>query len=205
MPALPPLPETVRVAINQTYVGTVPVENIFHVQAPTDYPVDPTTLMAIAAGMFAAFDDEIMPVLSDQLNLDSVTVKDISTITGGVQTYVPAGAAPGGVSGAESPANVAAVISWHEGISYRGGHARTYLGGITASQLQTPTSFTDAFVALLLGAAADFKTHVSGAAGDLVVAHYYRDHELLDPPFASLISSATVNHRIDSQRRRLGR
>lgn len=111
------------------------------------------------------------------------------------------------------PANVAMCISWKVGPRYRGGHPRTYLAGIDADTQEDATSFIGTEVATAQADANDFLAGVNAInRGDFTDAHlgtvsFVLDNEWRTPPiFRDYVPDATtVDTRIDSMRRRLGR
>jgi hypothetical protein len=115
-------------------------------------------------------------------------------------------------SGDRLPANVALAISWGIASHYRGGHPRTYLCGFTSTQLLTTTTFLPATVGFVSDAANAFHTDVEDlgpiGSGITTVEHgivsFATDGEWRDPPVFRRIQDATVDSRVDTQRRRLG-
>ena len=151
-----------------------------------------------------------MPELANNTFLHETSCHDLSDPSGADGIFVEPTPVAGGSGFIAFPANVALVVSWHEAISYRGGHPRTYLPGIPSGASADPQHVLGSYAAGVQTAANAFLAGINGAAwptalgaSALVVVHYHLHHVVLDPPVANFITAATVNTRIDSQRRRL--
>jgi len=115
-------------------------------------------------------------------------------------------------SGVGLPANVAMTISWSIAPSYRGGHPRTYMAGMSEDYRLTPSSWKAASAALLTSEAVSFHGALEAITGvgsgissvEHGVASFVRNKEWRTPPVFYRIASASVDSRIDTQRRRLG-
>lgn len=126
-----------------------------------------------------------------------------------------ASAAPainGTVATAVMPANIALCISWRIASHYRGGHPRTYLCGLTTNRITTSTTFDTAFTALVAASANTFRDQVNALTyGDLSslelgTVSFQNDNQWRDNPVfrAYMAAGASIDSRVDSQRRRLG-
>lgn len=115
--------------------------------------------------------------------------------------------------GDQLPANIAACVSWHLGVHYRGGHARTYLPGIVGGMLQDVTTFTPDAIAAFATAAVQCHDNIEaiGGIGDGIetvehgIVSFVHNKEWRVPPVFRRINTAAVDSRVDTQRRRLGR
>ena len=208
MAPLPPLPGAVRIVVKQSLAG-VSVYNVLHAIAGVQ-PHDWTSgeLSTLSSAVRAAWVTNVIPLQSANLTLTDVTVTDIGSDTGGESTAT--GTTAGGVAGTSSPANVAVTWSWKISTRYRGGHPRTYIGGIPQSAISTANTMTSTTKTNHATAAAAIRTAVNAqtAGGNPVVfgvVHYRRGGVLLDIPIFSPITGVSVDDRFDSQRRRLGR
>lgn len=117
----------------------------------------------------------------------------------------------GSATGQFLPASIASCIGWFIPAHYRGGHPRTYLPGVTATMISTQKLFAAAHITGLENAANLFHSDVEALTAPNVtsVSHgvisYVRDKAWRTPPVFYRITSARVDQRIDTQRRRLGK
>lgn len=111
------------------------------------------------------------------------------------------------------PANVACCFSWHIVPSYRGGHPRTYVPGLVREQQASVNSWESGALDDLRAAASGWHEQLeeAGPVGDGIatvehgVLSYVRANAWRVPPVFYRIVNSTVDNRIDTQRRRLGR
>lgn len=122
-----------------------------------------------------------------------------------------ASAALSGVSEAEQmPASVAIAISWKTTRSYKGGHPRTYVPGVSRDHTSGVTNVYPAFASTLADAAGTFHTAIEGYTDTNItsVEHgtmsFVRDKAWRTPPVFVRFVTGSVDARLDSQRRRLG-
>lgn len=119
----------------------------------------------------------------------------------------------GGHTGAGNPANVALCVSWGIQQHYKGGHPRTYIGGIPSEVNAGVTSFDGGYCS---DVAADANSYINdildysiGNLSDLhlgVVSFVLRKQWREPPVFRDYSpGGATCDTRMDTQRRRLGR
>lgn len=208
MPALKPVPNTARVVVNLSF-SSLPVVNVFHFTKVTPVtPFSQAEIDALATTFRTAFSTAFIPNLNPALILGTVTAIDLSSDVGVVGTAT--GTTAGGNAGAPNPANVALCVTWKINRHYRGGHPRTYLAGTNTLHTQTVNTWAGTAVTAFTTAANSFRTSVNGwtggtgATGALVTVHRKKDNVDYPTPLISVITSATVGPRIDSQRRRLG-
>jgi hypothetical protein len=157
-------------------------------------------------------------MLTPAWTLDEIVVSDNGGTTDNYYVL------PVGLDGLYSPSQapaapqVAAVISWDIDQRYKGGHPRTYLPGIDQAAFAAEGSNTwgTAFITALKAAALTFLTQLVAnllAAGfasaePIIISRFSKGPRPSAVPFAITNSSAnpvTVNERIDTQRRRLGK
>lgn len=118
---------------------------------------------------------------------------------------------PGEVEADAIAIHTCACISWPIAAHYRGGHPRTYVSGLTAAAIGTVSQLDAGFRNTLAGAAASFRSAVNaltldGAGMTLGVVSFVDNNAWRSPPtFRSYPGSPSVDARIDTQRRRLGR
>lgn len=209
MPPLPPLPGAVRIRIQQT-LGGVNLQQVQHaIRSGAQTPWTQADVDQLAGNVRAVWVSNFIPLQVTALNLGAVVVEDLSSATGPVGTA--SGSTNGTDAGAPLSANAAACISWKIARRYRGGHPRMYVGGIAQTRLTNANTWLPAFVTAVDAAAEAFRTAINatvlagGGNAQLAVVHYRANGLPLVPPQASIITSAVVDTRVDSQRRRLGR
>lgn len=212
MVALKPVQGVARVAVSGTANGQ-PVVNIFHIlkQPPGGGIALPWSLAEVqdfATFFQATYRTKFEPLLNTAYTGNTVLVRDLTSETGyeASVTNLTAGSA----AGATVPQSAAACITWKIPRHYRGGHPRTYIGPLGTAAFQNQVSLAAATVSTLLTAASTLITAVSSHAisvgynGVMVCVHRRKGGIELATPLVDEITSATVDTRIDSQRRRLG-
>lgn len=206
MPALRPVPGVVRVTFKGTSTGQ-PVINVFHFKlgAPS---INNAGMATFLQNVRSPYEVNFIPRLQGAYSGDTVYGVDLSS-EDGAEGSVPLGGTPGAAT-TQVPQSTACCVTWKIPRHYRGGHPRTYIGPTGATSIESPTSFTSAYVTALQNAANTCLTSwnaVTHGGGNvrLVCVHRYRDKVELATPLVSEISSAVVDTRIDTMRRRLGR
>jgi hypothetical protein len=206
MPAMLPVPGVIRFAFRGTSAGQA-VVNVFHVRAGIGL-IDQTLINAITSSVRAAYESNFVPRLNGSYSGDTCRAVDLTSALG-VEATQALGGTPGATS-TTSPNSVACCVTWKINRHYRGGHPRSYIGPIHSSQYENQTSFTSGLVTQMTTSANAFRTAVNAVVGtsgncELVAVHRVSAGSLLDPPEVSPITSAVVDARIDTMRRRLGR
>jgi hypothetical protein len=207
MAALPDAAKVLRGAWVQT-LDNQEMLNIFHIlyTGAGANQSDLDTLTADWGAALKTFLNQLQEV--DVLN-NRFEVTDLTSHTA-LTSQVPitgTGTHSGGLIGA----NTACCISWHIHRRYRGGHPRTYVGGIPLSALNSEREFTVAYTNLASSAAETYLTAVpglpSGAYGSLTPVNlsYFFEKAIRGVPVTDPILFPTTNTRIDSQRRRTGK
>jgi hypothetical protein len=113
-------------------------------------------------------------------------------------------------TGSGEAGNCAYVINWAINQYYRGGHPRTYLQGVLASQFTAPNQILTAFQATLAGLANSYlsdcnaltATHIT--AVKLGTVSFARGNAWRSPPVFYGYTGASVRQYVGTQRRRLG-
>lgn len=206
MPALPNAIAIIRAAVTGTVNGA-PFQNVFHVQYTGAAP-SVANLGAFCSALGGAWDDNFSPLCPTTVELTGVDAQDLTTpLAASAVAVTPATATRAGTA---MPNNVAACITWHINVRYRGGHPRTYLPAGVIADVLGGNRWTDAFVNDANTAADGFLTDVNaittgGITYKLVCLSYTRDKVALAVPVPYTIQSGLVDHRPDTQRRRLGR
>lgn len=111
------------------------------------------------------------------------------------------------------PASIALALSWKISAHYRGGHPRTYLCGIRVLDLASVSTFASSYLTAASAGADAFHTGLEditpGTGSITAVEHgvvsFVDSGEWRTPPIFRRIVSSSVDSRIDTQRRRLGR
>jgi len=113
--------------------------------------------------------------------------------------------------GSLAPANTAIGISWHLAVSYRGGHPRTYVPGVDNGHLENERETSSLIASNLASAANLFHQDVEGYSDGATITSvthgtmsFVADKEWRVPPVFRRFTVATVDLRLDTQRRRFG-
>jgi hypothetical protein len=208
MPAQQPVPGTARVTVTGTASG-IPIVNVFHVRKTggATTPFSDAALDAIATLVGTAWDNRFAPMLNTVYTGGSTNSVDLGSDISHVGFRANTG--NGIASGPHVPQSLCCCISWKIVRHYRGGHPRTYLGPLGDSAIQNNTSLAAGTVTLFGTAANNFRTDINtsspdGTSIELAAVHRWRNKVQLTPPQTSPILSASVDNRLDTQRRRLG-
>ena len=215
MPPLPAAHHVIKCEIkftdSQSARGLV---NIFHV-GYTGADISVTDLANFATQFDLLVNNTLTTFMTSSMTHDESVFTDLTSDTAPRVITTPGTA--GGNAGARAPASAAAVVSWLIARRYRGGHPRTYLGGLIASQIAEPNTLAEPFRTNFQTAARNFVNNVAlinvpgGQGFNLVNLSYYDKNVTPAPPhlrpvpFTDQITGANVHSRLDSQRRRLGR
>lgn len=163
----------------------------------------------LATDLYGVYQTNLLPVQSAASNL----LECIVTYYDGAGNMEASAAAvhSGAASGAAVPVNAAGCISWKIGSSYRGGKPRTYLPGVVIGNLASERTFNTTYLDAVQTGAAAFIDDVNGLAPtgfdsvSLGVVHFFSGGVALSPPTFDPYLAASVQTRVCSQRRRLGR
>lgn len=209
MPPLQFAPGVARVTCVGSYTSGSPGwANVFHVRklGGAQAPYTQADIDLVAQGFFAAYGTNIMPSVGNGASLTSATAIDIGSdvgVTGVVSGTTVGSAVPPFLSQGNSMC-----ISWTQGSHFRGGHPRTYTPLHTTAQTLNTREWTAGAAAGLRTGALNFRTAVNAIATstgvELVLLRRIRNQAVLIPPLTFPITSANVDLRIDTQRRRLG-
>jgi len=211
MPPKPAVADVFRCAVRTTRSGRDQV-NVFYLHGILRsgfFGYDQVDADAVALGVFNAYHDNLLPQLTTDTTLDDCTAVDLTNNTGVVGVH--SGSGSGGLAGVALPSNVALCVSWRESLHYRGGHPRSYMGGVSGTFLADPRHVTTSFAGIMSTAALAFRTAVnaltSTAASSYKLSgvHYRLADAVQTPPLVKDITGVLVNTRLDSQRRRLGK
>lgn len=208
MPIPPYIPDNVAHIRFQFEIESAPLVGVGFWTPCTS--ADPTELSAAALAAYGTWEGSI---LADQVaSCILAQVQFLSYVSGHEYVGFATGSSGGGTAGAGVAMNVAAVISWHELLTYRGGHPRTYVPGCPASAIEdTYNTFSSAYRSALQSEAEAFLTGMAEIVitGSEHVAlstlHRVSGGAPLTPGYLSPLSSPTVKPPIGTQRRRIAR
>lgn len=213
-----PIPAVPNGVARVSYEGRYGVShwvNVFWVQVTGAASADATDMDDLADDLYAAYATHLQPLapLASHLEHCKVVLRSSGSDLLNIHSEDTAGA----VTGDDLPAQVARLLSWNIGTSYRGGHPRTYLAAATYTQLDGVTELNGTTIANLNSGAALFRTAVNAittthlsavmlgtlsrftAGGSTATPKVYRD-----PPVFMPFTGVHAQPRICTQRRRLG-
>ena len=223
MPALPDVPNVLKVVFNWTIGEDIEAINRVHIGYTGTAP-DNSTCNALAAELYVIWQDEFLVYSHASNSLTGCEVVDLTTPSSGAGSHAAANA--GGLSGGLLGADVAFVASGKIGRRYRGGKPRIYLPCGDASYLQDAQTWTDAFVALMQASCDAVRSDINGytSSGCVLTAlegvSYYSGFTIRPtPPIAGVrakniptpratavvdpFTNLVAEQRLGSQRRRL--
>lgn len=207
MPALPPANGVAKIIVKQTLAG-VNVFNVLHAWNGSTTNWSLAELTSLANTTRAAWVTNVIPLQTTGLTLTDVQCVDLTGTSG--SEYTATGSTAGSAAGIQGAANACVCWSWKQPLRYRGGHPRTYIAGLTSNHTTNANTITSVHKTAHLNAATALRTAINGvsvAAGtaQLVMVSYYLAKVLRTTPYIATITGVSVDDRIDSQRRRLGR
>lgn len=203
MVALQPVPGTARAVVKQMHSGQ-PVNNVFHftrADGGTQF-LSQADVDDIAERLDNLWKARFLINQTNDLTLASIEVTDLTNNVGAQATVTEPGT--GGNASPSLPANVACCISWHTIMRYRGGHPRTYIAGIHRDNQLDPRHFVTAYRNIILGHANALRLEFE-PDWPLCLVRRTVNNSTLQVPSRIVITGESVNPRMDSQRRRLGR
>ena len=207
MPALPPALGIAKITIKQTLAG-VNVYNVLHAYMNNNASVPQSELDSLASTVRSAWVTNVLPLQSSALSLSDVQVVDLSTDVG--LGSVASGNNVGALASQAASANACVCWSWKIANRYRGGHPRTYIAGLVTSNTSNANTLTATHRTAHATAAAAIRTAINGVSANggtalMCAVSYYKDKALRPAGIAYVFTGVSVDDRIDSQRRRLGR
>lgn len=213
MPTLPDVDQVFKIVVEGTNQGQN-WANVFHAQWEGTSPSS-VDCISIAEDVWDAYAADFLPVIQENAVLQQVTVTDLTTTSGSVGGWTASQA--GGDTGPTLTAGASIVVSWRIARRYRGGKPRTYLPPPSQDEIVDTSHYKDTYVADVLAAAVAFRNDVNGITStdisglELGCVSYYDKASVPTPPHLRAtplfepFTDISVNTRIDSQRRRLGR
>lgn len=194
-----PISNTMKVVLEYTLNGQLLV-NVYHVQSPS--PIVTADLTAIATVFAGWWATNMRPNFTTAISLTRIVATDMSEEDGAQVVYVTGLPSAGTAGGASAPNNVACVTTLRTGFSGRSKRGRKYWGGFAASEV------ADNFISTTLGTAvlADMTSldnAIDTAGFALVVSSLYHDHAPREEGENTIVSTFSMDTRVDTQRRRL--
>lgn len=196
-----PTPNGIRVAMHFTSAGQQ-CRNIFHVKGPAEPTVG--DLIDVAAVFIAWWTAEMRPLTATTTTLDAVEVTDITSASDDgvvVTTTLPLAGTSGGNA---LPNNATVVTKLTSGLTGRSRRGRSYMVGLTDSNLSTDKQHVStAMQGVLQDAFRELISALVTAGLELAVASFFADGAPRTEGLLTPITDAQVNPSLDSQRRRL--
>lgn len=166
-------------------------------------------MTSLATDLYNTIANDLMPHMSSLTTLKQITAQSLG---GDGLEATQTGNTTGGISGAVYPPNVAVVLSWKAGITWRGGRPRSYTPGVPQSATVDVGSpnLVSSYSSGLATAANTMWNDINGinVAGVGVVAgfpSYYTKYQLRPVPLFFPFVGVVVHDRLATQRRRLGK
>jgi hypothetical protein len=203
----PPVPGVAKVIFHGT-LDSVNVANVVHVSYGGSGPLTQTEADLISSGMRSNWQSTVVAHVGSNYQLGNVETVDLSTVLGVVGNQ--GGSSAGAGAAPFEAANVALCVTWKIARHYRGGRPRTYICGIVVGNRANANTWTAGTVTNWTTYFTAFKSTVAAMSIPtrtmaLVCVHYRVNKTDQDPPLVDPITGVTVDDRVDSQRRRLGR
>jgi hypothetical protein len=203
MTAQAPSPGTLRIVQPAIFAGQR-ICNIFHfARSDTDTtPFEEADALGAASDFWDNWTTHIVPHLNNEYVAQPTEVTDLSSDTAFKGTFGTT--AVSAVGGLPLPSNAAMCVSWKQQQRYRGGHPRSYIAGIPQGFLADARHFQ---AAVVTDYTAFFQTFYDTGLSGLNFYELRRtvNHVVLPVPQRNFITGLSINARVDSQRRRLGR
>lgn len=221
MPPLPNVPKVIKCALRFSDGVNTDVITRFYLRYSGSAPSS-LELTEYAGTIRAEFSADLAGDLNEALSLIEVELIDLSSATAAQGT--DATEVPGTATDDPVPLDAAVVSSYQIARRYRGGHPRGYWPLGQATNLQTPQTWTSAFIAALHTSLNTFFTNVrtGGPGGSGTITHvnvsYFAGFTVVtDPvtgrarnvptvratPVVDEVTSRIERIRIGTQRRRL--
>jgi len=200
--AWPYLDGMIKVVVTYGFDGEPSINVHFVYKQGGGSPITTANLATIAGIFQNALYTQWAARMGDGWSIDDITATDWSLANGGQYQYVNGIPFPGQETIEEVPASVALVVSTRTAKTGRSFRGRTYLPGLTEASV-TGNNVN----ALTMTTAADYLddivTDLATANFDLVVYSLYSEGAPRVTPVQTPITTAVINSRVDTQRRRL--
>lgn len=202
---LPDVPSVIRMAFEH-HLGDAKMTNVLHFLYGGG-PLTQTDLDFLANFAASEWTTDILAGMSNAVIFDQLVAQDLTSRTSPVSVITSG--AHSSLTGAGAPLNSALVISHHIARRYRGGHPRTYIGGLRQVDVNDPTHWTSAIVAGYQTAWNTFignvvgSTHGGHAILEYVNVSYFSAGALRVTPVVDDVLSSLVKSGLGTQRRRV--
>lgn len=177
------------------------VENTLYFQYPS-LPTD-SDLAALANDINTWAADNLLPQLSNDIALVRVVATDLTSESGGQQTFTNTTPVAGGKSNQSLPGNCAFCVSFRSGFRGRSFRGRNYVAGL-AEQDIVDNDVSSALAGVIVAAYEELLGLFEGGVPDWVIASRFHDGAPRDTGLTTPVSAVVAtDFHIDSQRRRL--
>jgi hypothetical protein len=196
-----PVPNTVSCRLVHRFLGQ-PITNTLYVNY--DYQPVFDDLTSLASQLISQWQQHIMPKLSGDTSLVSVSLRDLTTSSSTVYDYAgPPLPVFGGAPGQPLPSSVAIVVSLRTGLAGRSYRGRLFFGGF--SELQSDGNYMFGNLPVLLkDAVATVIDAINTADRRVVVVSRYSEGQPRSTGVATPVTSVLARTmRIATQRKRL--
>jgi hypothetical protein len=200
-------PPAVRVSIEQEQQG-INIANVYWLKVSPS-PAVPAALGLLAQNMSNFWANNFLPTQHPTVSLTGCEVLYYGP--SGEYSGSFARSSPGTATGSALPNDNALVISWEIARTYRGGHPRSYIAGQVSPALETTIEWTPAHITAMLAAAEAFMASVNAMTtadfSSVQLGTMSRSSGGVPRPTTLFepYTAATIQPRVCSQRRRLGR
>lgn len=197
-----PALQGIRVAVEQTLFGR-PVINVLTFDCG-ETP-DPVIVEAYADSVLGFWAASVMAYLSEDIQLTRVVATGMNSQAAFQHISIPDETTVGGVASQSASANVAVCVSLRTNLIGRSQRGRLFLGGIPLASI-TDNQFNNTPRVALQG---EFQAAIDTGFGTIpefawVVTSYQTNNTPRTEAQQLAIATATIDTRIDTQRRRLG-
>lgn len=221
MPALPAVPQVIRIAMVGSFSLDLDVVWRFYMAYTGTAPTD-ANLVTFAGSVGNAWNTDIASLTPDQYTLTGVDCIDLTSATAAVGQAVVSHAGTRGTGA--NPASAAALVNLKIARRYRGGKPRLYIPAGVNNDVSSAQTWTTAFQTAMNTGFTNFITAVEGAAwsggtlsGQVNVSYYeghasvqnpvtlrWRNYSLVrGTPITDPILAIGTNIKIGTQRRRI--
>lgn len=223
MPALPDVAKVLKIDCKHSYGGDLDALSRFYMSYTGTAPLS-SDLTALCVAIGDSWNTELKALASTTVSLETVEATDLTSATSAQSSSSPA--ITGTRSGDPLTADSSALVGYEIERRYRGGHPRGYWPLGIASDLLTPQTWSDAFVATYAANVAAMMSAIAaavwsgGGALDQVNVSYFNGFVAVENPLThryrnvpTVRATPLVDNvvawnpraRVASQRRRLGK
>lgn len=193
------VPDGVEVVFTALQNG-VPVVNVYNVQDTETH--DEARLGEIADAFKSWWSTNVQPSIHESYVLQSIKATNLTSSAGPqvIRNYTTANA--GGIGGVATAGNAAGVISWRTALIGRSFRGRTYMGGLSATELTSAQFLSAGTVSALATWGTTLLDAMDALGCKLAVLSRFAAGVLRVTGLLTEIISVVVDSKVDSQRRR---